>query len=169
MLRWSSEDHWEDGRNKFWEQVEERLSSKIAEQNVQQFMKDLEGLDKAYAELTRQVLDPAANVIVVGKDKDTGKDIKAVVVPLTFESRGDAFRTLALLDRRRDEKRKSVLGGLPAMGTGGVGGGDDDGVPLPQLSPKAVKAMARAKLLAEREEFSDEPPAPEQEIDEDGD
>lgn len=150
--RWSSEDHWEEGRRAFWQAVESKVATQIADANANQFIADLKGLDTMFNTMVDQINGGAANMVVIGKD-DKDQPIKATAVPVAFDKRGDAIRALTALDKRRDEKRKGVMGALPATGMGGSGGLPSDEVEMPQLTSKVARAMARARLLTEREEF----------------
>lgn len=165
---WSILDSWISRRDEYWNTVEARVLHKKAGELVAQLTKDLETLDAVFTTVGSQIQGGAANsieTVVLDENKQpvldkNGRPRMRVIdaVPKVFDSRGDAIRSMVAVDRRRDEKRRNILGGLPlAIGTGGTHPLDVD--ELPSISPSVARAMARAALMAEASDANASPPA----------
>lgn len=167
--RWSIEDRWLQKRGDRQQRIREEIERQIGTENVRSFIADLKKLDVLHDDISG-ALTGERNVVVQEYTDEKGvvhkREIQ--VVPVGFEKRSEAVRALVDLDRRRDEKRKGVLGGLPAaLGTGSVepGGGNVVNVTV-QISPNVARAMARAKLIAERGEIEGGAPPEDNDDDE---
>jgi hypothetical protein len=151
---WASKGGWlrarEDRKQRFREQVEQQIGT----DNVRKFLEDLKKLDVLHDEVTDRLAGKGNRVTQDYVDDAGKKRTRTVpIVPETFEKRSEAFSVLVALDRRRDEKRKGVLGGLPsAFGTAGNGTEVTISATL-TLSPNVARAMAQAKMRAERDEI----------------
>lgn len=152
--RWATADGWLKAREERLVKFREAVERQIGTDNVRTFVRDLEKLDELHEDVAGK-LAGRGNKLEVEYVNDEGKLCKRFVevVPTTFEKRSEAVKALVELDRRRDEKRKGVLGGLPtALGTG-AGPREFTVTTTLTLSPGVARAMARAKLVAERDEI----------------
>jgi hypothetical protein len=148
---WAKKDKWLEKREEFFAHVRDELLREVGAQHVHQWVEDLKGLDVLHGSLERQLKGEENEYEYdVVDEKGNVRRVKTAIVPPVFGSRGDAVRSFVLLDRQRDEKRKNVLAGLP------VAVGATNAVEAPVevlvLTPAVARAMARAKLLAERSE-----------------
>lgn len=154
--RWSAEDKWLSKREERQERIREEIERQIGTATVRSFLDDLKKLDVLHEDIADAIVGRRNIVRQSYTDPKTGevkmRDVE--VVPLAFEKRSEAVQALVALDRRRDEKRKGVLGGLPAALGSGVGGQGQQVTVTASItiSPQVARAMARAKLIAERAE-----------------
>jgi len=143
---WSSQDKWIARRQEQWREIEAVAARNLASAHVRVLQKDLEALDQIQGSLASALVGNGLQEIEIN-----GKKEKVLIVPHGFESRAEALRVLTLLDKRRDEKRREVMGGLPAGGTGMEASAEDSEL-IPGVSPKVAEALARAYLQATAEE-----------------
>jgi hypothetical protein len=148
FCKWAVSDRWLAQRQERLEKFREAVERQIGTDNVRAFVEDLRKLDAIHTDLAQKIQGDGNAFEVVDADS---KKRTLVVVPTQFEKRSEAITALVALDRRRDDKRKGVLGGLPAAL--GTGGGELQPVAVNLgLSPAVARAMAKAKMLAERAE-----------------
>lgn len=151
--KWATADGWLRQREERLSKFREAVERQIGTENVRAFVDDLRKLDALHADLGEK-LSGRGNTITEHYTKEDGTKGERVydIVPRAFEKRAEAVTALVALDRRRDEKRKGVLGGLPAALGTGAGNPQVTVTTTISLSPHVARAMARAKLVAERDE-----------------
>lgn len=129
--RWAQEDGWIARRERMTEVMREEVLHGIATEHARLLLRDLRALDELHEELVGQL---------------SGLDAGGAVPP-SFTSRAEAMRALVALDRRRDEKRRLIVDASPPTPA-----------PAPvfspevrPLAPEVARAMAHARIRAERE------------------
>lgn len=160
---WCGGDNWMMRREEYWRRVEQKLLAEIATVQIRQWSKDLEMLDGMYEQLGSQLAGKGNEIELDDEggeatDDDKAKGAaaahpprkrKALIVPPLFARRVEAVRSLVEIDKRRDEKRRSVIGGLP-MAVSGTAGAEIEEDALPSLTPHEARAWAHAKMLQDR-------------------
>lgn len=129
--RWAQEDGWIARRERVLEAMREEVLRGIATEHAQLLLRDLRALDVIHEELV---------------EKLSGVDA-AGAVPTAFTSRAEAFRALVALDRRRDEKRRLIVDAMPQVEPPAARPPQE----VLQLRPEVARAMAHARIRAERE------------------
>jgi hypothetical protein len=127
---WSSKDGWLEKRSDFQRRICDDVLKQLGADHVRHYVADLVGLDELY----RRV---AATLLGVAEAGDRE-------VPTAFGSRAEAIRCLLLLDARRDEKRRLLERHQPAVSPSAPA------TPSAPIPPHVARAMAHARLLAER-------------------
>jgi hypothetical protein len=152
IQKWCQADGWLRQREERIAKFREAVERQIGTDNVRAFVDDLRRLDALHTDVADKLAGKGNTIKRLVPEDGKMVERSVDVIPATFDKRSEAIAALVSLDRRRDEKRKGVLGGLPsALGTGAAPGGVTVSTTI-TLSPAVARAMARAKLVAERGE-----------------